>query len=575
MTVRKKPEDLRSHRWLGVADMRSFGHRSRLRQIGYDADDWQGKPVIGIINTWSEINPCHAHLRARAENVKRGVLQAGGFPIELPAISLSETFVKPSTMMYRNFLAMETEELLRSHPLDGAVLMGGCDKTTPGLIMGAVSMGLPAIYIPAGPMLRGNWRGAYLGSGSDVWKYWTEKRAGNITDDDWDEIEGGIARSFGTCMVMGTAATMMAITEALGLALPGASSIPAADANHPRMCGAAGRRIVDMVWEDLTPDKILSPAAFDNAIKVHMAMGGSTNAIIHVVAMARRAGIPIDMERFDQLSREVPVLANVRPSGKYLMEDFFYAGGLRGLMTGMKEKLNLSCLTVTGKSIGENIAGAQVHIPDVIHTLADPIYAEGATAVLKGNLAPRGCVMKPSAADKRFLKHRGKAIAFEDYNHMMREIDRDDLDVTPDHILVLKNAGPKGGPGMPEWGMLPIPKRLLSANVRDMVRISDGRMSGTSYGACILHVAPESFVGGPLAFVRTGDEIEVDVAKRSIHLAVSEEEMNRRRAAWTPPAPKYPRGYGAMFSEHIGQADEGCDFDFLQGTAKMPEPEIH
>jgi len=575
MTVRKKPEDLRSHRWLGVADMRSFGHRSRLRQIGYDADDWQGKPVIGIINTWSEINPCHAHLRARAENVKRGVLQAGGFPIELPAISLSETFVKPSTMMYRNFLAMETEELLRTHPLDAAVLMGGCDKTTPGLIMGAISMGLPAIYIPAGPMLRGNWRGAYLGSGSDVWKYWTEKRAGNITDDDWDEIEGGIARSFGTCMVMGTAATMMAITEALGLALPGASSIPAADANHPRMCGAAGRRIVDMVWEDLTPDKILTPAAFDNAIKVHMAMGGSTNAIIHVVAMARRAGIPIDMERFDQFSREVPVLANVRPSGKYLMEDFFYAGGLRGLMTGMKEKLNLSCLTVTGKSIGENIAGAQVHIPDVIHTLADPIYAEGATAVLKGNLAPRGCVMKPSAADKRFLKHRGKAIAFEDYNHMMREIDRDDLDVTPDHVLVLKNAGPKGGPGMPEWGMLPIPKRLLSANVRDMVRISDGRMSGTSYGACILHVAPESFVGGPLAFVQTGDEIEVDVAKRSIHLAVSEEEMNRRRAAWTPPAPKYPRGYGAMFSEHIGQADEGCDFDFLQGTAKMPEPEIH
>jgi len=367
----------------------------------------------------------------------------------------------------------------------------------------------------------------------------------------------------------------MAIAEAMGLALPGASSIPAADAGHPRMCAMAGRRIVDMVWEDLTPERILTPAAFDNAIKVHMAMGGSTNAIIHVVAMARRAGIPIDMERFDQLSREVPVLANVRPSGKYLMEDFFYAGGLRGLMTGMKEKLDLSCLTVTGKSIGENIAGAQVHIPDVIHTLADPIYAEGATAVLKGNLAPRGCVMKPSAADKRFLKHRGKAIAFEDYNHMMREIDRDDLDVTPDHVLVLKNAGPKGGPGMPEWGMLPIPKRLLSANVRDMVRISDGRMSGTSYGACILHVAPESFVGGPLAFVQTGDEIEVDVAKRSIHLAVNEEEMNRRRAAWTPPAPKYPRGYGAMFSEHIGQADEGCDFDFLQGTAKMPEPEIH
>jgi dihydroxy-acid dehydratase len=572
---RKRPEELRSHRWLGVNDLRAFGHRSRLRQIGYDADDWAGKPVIGIINTWSEINPCHAHLRARAENVKRGVLQAGGFPIELPAMSLAETFVKPSTMLYRNFLAMETEELLRSHPLDGAVLMGGCDKTTPGLIMGAISMGIPAIYLPAGPMLRGNWRGGFLGSGSDVWKYWTEKRAGNISEDDWNEIEGGIARSFGTCMVMGTAATMMAIAEALGLALPGASSIPAADSNHPRMCGVAGRRIVDMVWEDLTPTRILTPQAFDNAIKVHMAMGGSTNAIIHVVAMARRAGIALDMERFDQLSRQVPVLANVRPSGKYLMEDFFYAGGLRALMAGMKDKLDLSCLTVTGKTLGENIAGAQVHIPDVIHPLSDPIYAEGATAVLKGNLAPRGCVMKPAAAEQRFLKHRGKAIAFEDYNHMMREIERDDLDVTPDHVLVLKNAGPKGGPGMPEWGMLPIPKRLVTKGVRDMVRISDGRMSGTSYGACILHVAPESFVGGPLAFVRTGDEIEVDVAARRIHLAVSEEELNRRRAAWKPPAPRYVRGYGAMFSEHIGQADEGCDFDFLAGAGQIAEPEIH
>jgi dihydroxy-acid dehydratase len=573
--TRKKPEDLRSHRWLGVSDMRSFGHRSRLRQIGYDSEDWTGKPVIGIINTWSEINPCHAHLRVRADNVKRGVLQAGGFPIELPAISLSESFVKPSTMLYRNFLAMETEELLRSHPLDGAVLMGGCDKTTPGLIMGAISMGIPAIYIPAGPMLRGNWNGQYLGSGSDVWKYWTEKRAGNINDQEWDEIEGGIARSFGTCMVMGTAATMMAIAEALGLALPGSSSIPAADSNHPRMCGQAGRRIVDMVWEDLTPEKILTPAAFDNAIKVHMAMGGSTNAIIHVVAMARRAGIPVDMEKFDQLSRQIPVLANVRPSGKYLMEDFFYAGGLRAMMQNLREKLDLSCITVTGKTIGENIEGAKVHIPDVIHSLNDPIYAEGATAVLKGNLAPNGCVIKPAAADPRFLKHRGKAIAFENYDHMMREIERDDLDVTPDHILVLKNAGPKGGPGMPEWGMLPIPKRLLGQGVRDMIRISDGRMSGTSYGACILHVAPESFVGGPLAFVQTGDEIEIDVDKRMIHLHVSDAELARRKAAWVPPAPKYPRGYGAMFSEHIGQADQGCDLDFLQGKAKMPEPEIH
>ena len=575
MTDRKRPEDLRSYRWLGVDDMRSFGHRSRLRGIGYDAEDWKGKPVIGIINTWSDINPCHAHLRSRAENVKRGVLQADGFPVELPAMSLAETFVKPTTMLYRNFLAMETEELLRSHPLDGAVLMGGCDKTTPGLLMGAISMGIPAIYVPAGPMLRGNWKGQYLGSGSDVWKYWTEKRTGNINDEEWEEIEGGIARSFGTCMVMGTAATMMAIAEALGMSLPGASSIPAADANHPRMCGVAGRRIVEMVWEDLTPKKIMTPAAFDNAIKVHMAMGGSTNAIIHVVAMARRAGVPVDMEKFDQLSRQVPVLANVRPSGKYLMEDFFYAGGLRALMQNLREKLDLSCLTVTGKTVAENIDSAKVYIPDVIHSLNDPVYAEGATAVLKGNLAPNGCVIKPAAADKRFLKHRGKAIAFEDYNHMMREIERDDLDVTPDHILVLKNAGPKGGPGMPEWGMLPIPKRLLGQGVRDMIRISDARMSGTSYGACILHVAPESFVGGPLNFVQTGDEIEIDVDKRLIHLHVSDEELARRKAAWTKPAPKYPRGYGALYSDHIGQADQGCDFDFLGAGGAIPEPEIH
>jgi len=575
MSPRKSPEELRSHRWLGVNDMRSFGHRSRLRQFGYDAADWAGKPVIGIINTWSEINACHAHLRARAENVKRGVWQAGGFPVELPAMSLAEPFVKPSTMLYRNFLAMETEELLRSHPIDGAVLMGGCDKTTPGLIMGAISMGIPAIYVPAGPMLRGNWRGQFLGSGSDVWKYWTEKRAGNISDDDWSEMEGGISRSFGTCMVMGTAATMMAITEALGLALPGASSIPAADSAHPRMCGAAGRRIVDMVWEELTPQRLLTPAAFDNAIKVHMAMGGSTNAIIHVVAMARRAGLKLDMQRFDALSRDIPVLANVRPSGKYLMEDFFYAGGLRALMLALGVKLDLSCLTATGKTLGENIAGANIFLPDVIHTLADPIYPEGATAVLTGNLAPRGCVMKPAAADKRFLKHRGRALAFDDYNHMAREIERDDLEVTPDHVLVLKNAGPKGGPGMPEWGMLPIPKKLVKAGVRDMVRISDGRMSGTSYGACILHVAPESFVGGPLALVATGDEIEIDVANRRIHLHVGEEELARRRSAWRPPEPRYGRGYGAMFSAHIGQADEGCDFDFLQAGAAIPEPEIH
>jgi dihydroxy-acid dehydratase len=568
LQTRKSPEQLRSYRWLGKNDLRSFGHRSRLRQFGYDRDDWVGKPVIGIINTWSDINACHGHLRARAQDVKRGVYQAGGFPIELPAMSLAEPFVKPSTMLYRNFLAMECEELLRSHPIDGAVLIGGCDKTTPGLLMGAISMGVPAIYVPAGPMLRGNWRGHTLGSGSDVWKYWDEKRAGRIGDEEWNEIEGGIARSFGTCMVMGTAATMMAIAEALGMSLPGASSIPAPDANHPRMCAAAGRRIVDMVWEDLTPERILAPAAFDNAIRVHMALGGSTNAIIHVIALARRAGIALDMRRFDEISRTVPVIANITPSGKYLMEDFFYAGGLRALMGQMGDLLDLSCLTVTGRTLGENIAGAAVHLPDVIHSLSAPLYPEGATAVLAGNLAPRGCVMKPAAAEKRLLHHRGKAVAFENYDQMAS-------DVTPDHVLVLKNGGPKGGPGMPEWGQLPIPKKLLKAGVRDMLRISDARMSGTSYGACILHVAPESFVGGPLAFVQTGDEIEVDVAARRIHLHVGEEELARRRAAWTPPPQHYPRGYGAMYSQHIGQADEGCDFDFLGGTERIAEPEIH
>ena len=573
--TRKRPEDLRSHRWFGVNDLRAFGHRSRLRQFGYDSPDWDGKPVIGIINTWSDINACHGHLRARAEDVKRGIQQAGGLPIELPAMSLAEPMVKPSTMLYRNFLAMETEELLRSHPIDGAVLMGGCDKTTPGLVMGAISMGLPAIYVPAGPSLRGNWRGETLGSGSDAWKYWDEKRAGRITEKEWAEIEGGISRSFGTCMVMGTAATMMAIAEALGLALPGASSIPAVDSSHIRMCAAAGRRIVDMVWEDLTPARILTPASFDNAIRVHMAMGGSTNAIIHLVAMARRAGIALDMKRFDDISREVPVLANVRPSGKYLMEDFYYAGGIRGLMAELRERLDLTCLTVTGKPIADGLDGAKVHLRDIIHSLNDPISTAGATAVLTGNLAPRGCVMKPSAADPRLLKHRGPALAFEDYNHMAREIDRDDLAVTPDHVIVLKNAGPKGGPGMPEWGMLPIPRKLVQAGVRDMLRLSDGRMSGTSYGACILHVAPESYVGGPLAFVETGDEIEVDADARRIHLHVADEELARRRGAWRPPAPHYQRGYGAMYSAHIGQADEGCDFDFLLAGERTAEPEIH
>ena len=570
---RKRPEDLRSHRWFGVPTLRAFGHRSRIKQMGYGPEDYAGRPVIGIVNTWSDINQCHAHFRERVRDVRRGILQAGGFPLELPAISLSEPFVKPSTMLYRNFLAMETEELLRSHPIDGAVLMGGCDKTTPGLLLGAFSMDIPAIFVPAGPMLRGNWRGRVLGSGSDVWKYWDELRAGRITPEDWEEIENGIARSYGHCMTMGTASTMTAIAEALGFCLPGASSIPAPDSGHPRMCAAAGRRIVEMVWEDLKPSDIMHPGAVDNAIRCHMAMGGSTNATIHLVAMVRRAGIPLDLARFDAIAREVPVLANVRPSGEYLMEDFYYAGGIRALLKRLEPLLDRDRITVNGKTLGENIADARVWRPDVIHSLEDPVSRE-ATAVLYGSLAPDGCVMKPSAADPRFLRHRGPALAFESYEEMAAAVDREDLEVTPDTVLVLKNGGPVGGPGMPEWGMLPIPKKLLRQGVRDMLRISDARMSGTSYGACVLHVSPEAAVGGPLAFVRSGDPIAIDVEARRIDLLVPEEEMARRKAAWRP-RPNWPRGYLRMYSEHIRQAHEGCDFDFLEGAERLPEPEIH
>jgi dihydroxy-acid dehydratase len=569
---RKTYEQLRSYRWFGVHDLRAFGHRSRIRQMGYGPEDYAGKPVIAIVNTWSDINQCHVHFKERVEDVKRGILQAGGFPLELPAISLSEPFVKPTTMLYRNFLAMETEELLRSHPVDGAVLMGGCDKTTPGLIMGAISMNLPAIFVPAGAMLRGNWRGTILGSGSDSWKYWAELSAGNITMKDWSEIESGIARSHGMCMTMGTASTMTAVAEAMGFSLPGASSIPAPDANHPRMCAASGRRIVEMVWEDLKPSDIMSPAVVDNAIRCHLAMGGSTNAMIHVVAMARRAGIPLTLQRFDELARQIPVLANVRPSGAYLMEDFYYAGGIRALLSRLKDQLDLDCPNINGMTLGQNLEGAEVYDPKVIHDLADPVSKE-ATAILYGNLAPDGAVMKPSAADPRFLKHRGPALAFENYDHMAAEINRDDLDVTPDHVLVLKNSGPVGA-GMPEWGMLPVPKKLLKQGVRDMMRISDARMSGTSYGACILHVSPEAAIGGTLAFVQTGDMIEVDVEARQLNLLVDEDELRRRKAAWTPK-PLPPRGYGRMFATHIQQAHEGCDFDFLLGTEPLPEPEIH
>ncbi len=578
LSHRKTPETLRSRRWFGPADLRSFGHRSRAMQMGYAPEEWTGKPVIAIINTWSDLQPCHSHFKQRVDDVKRGILMAGGFPVELPALSVSESFVKPTTMMYRNMLAMETEELLRSHPVDGAVLMGGCDKTTPGLLLGATSMNIPAIYLPAGPMLRGNWQGKTLGSGSDSWKYWDELRAGTITDQDWLGVEGGIARSYGTCMTMGTASTMTAIAEAVGMVLPGGSSIPAADAGHIRLASESGRRIVGMVWEDLTPQKIQTKPAFENAIAVAMAMGCSTNAIIHLIAQARRAGQEVGLDDFERFSRRVPVIGNVRPSGNtYLMEDFFYAGGIRGLMNEIREHLHLDCITVTGRTVAENIEGARVFNADVIRPTSNPIYGEGSLAVLRGNLAPSGCVIKPAAMDQRFLKHSGPAVVFDDYPSLKQAVDDEGWDVTAEHVLVLRNAGPQGGPGMPEWGMLPMPKALLKQGHRDMLRMSDARMSGTSYGACILHVAPEAYIGGPLALLRTGDIVTLDVAARSISMDVSDDELARRRAAWVAPPKRFERGYGLMFTEHIQQADEGCDFDFLRTDygAPVAEPVIY
>jgi dihydroxy-acid dehydratase len=575
MQHKKTPEQLRSHRWFGGEGLRQFTHRSRAKQMGYAREDFEGKPIIGIINTWSDLTTCHSHFRTRADEVKRGVWQAGGFPVELPAMPVNETFMKPSPMMYRNFLAMETEELLRSQPIDGAVLMGGCDKTTPGLLMGAISMDLPAIYLPAGPMLRGNWNGQVLGSGSDVWKYWDEKRAGLIGDCEWAEMENGIARSPGHCMTMGTASTMTSIAETLGMTLPGASSIPAVDANHSRMASACGRRVVEMVWDDLKPSKILTLSSFENAITADMAIGGSTNAIIHLVALAGRAGIKLGLKTFDEISQRTPMIANLRPSGEYLMEDFYYAGGLRALLNEIRPLLNLKARTVSGPDLGTNIQSARVTNAEVIRTINNPVSPKGGTAILFGNLAPNGAVIKPTAAEPRLLQHTGRAIVFKSYADMIARIDRDDLAVDENSVLVLQNAGPLGGPGMPEWGMLPIPQKLLIKGVRDMLRISDARMSGTAYGACVLHVSPESFAGGPLALVRDGDAIEINVAERKLDLRVNDDELARRREEWKPEPPRYERGFGALYVAHVTQADQGCDFDFLSVAGKTAEPEIH
>jgi dihydroxy-acid dehydratase len=572
---RKTPEQLRSWRWFGPDDLRSFGHRSRAKQMGYSSEDFAGKPVIGILNTWSDLNTCHTHFRDRAQEVKRGVWQAGGFPVEIPITTLSEMFMKPTSMFYRNMVAMEVEETIRCYPLDGVVLMGGCDKTVPALLMGAFTANVPCIFLPAGPMMKGNWRGETLGSGSDVWRFWDERRAGKLGCDAWAELEDGIARSPGVCMTMGTAATMASITEALGLTLPGASSIPAVFSEHTRMASACGRRAVEMVWEDLKPCDFLTRESFENAIITDLAVSGSTNAIVHIIAMARRAGVKITLEDFDRLSQTTPVVANLRPSGTYLMPDFHDAGGLRALLERIRDLLHVNALTVTGHTLGENIAGAEVFDEKVILPRETPLAPTGGTFVLHGNLAPDGCVVKPTAANPLLLKHRGPALVFADYPDLKARIDSPDLPVTADSVIVLQNAGPQGAPGMPEWGMLPIPKKLLQQGIRDMVRISEARMSGTSYGMCVLHVAPESAIGGPLALVRTGDMIEVDVHERRIHLDVSDEELARRRAEWKPRPARFDRGYGRLLLDEITQANEGCDFRFLHPTATSAcEPDI-
>ncbi|MBZ6232693.1 dihydroxy-acid dehydratase [Streptomyces olivaceus] len=572
-TQPKSPEELRSHQWYGTDGLRSFSHRARTRQLGYLPEEHLGKPVIAILNTWSDINPCHVHLRDRAQAVKRGVWQAGGFPLEFPVATLSETFQKPTPMLYRNLLAMETEELLRSYPVDGAVLMGGCDKSTPALLMGAASVDLPAVFVPAGPMLPGHWRGETLGSGTDMWKYWDDKRAGLIGDCEMQELESGLARSPGHCMTMGTASTLTAAAEALGVTVPGASSIPAVDSGHDRMAAAAGLRIVELVHRDRKLGDILTADAFEDAVTTVLGLGGSTNAVIHLIAMAGRAGVTLTLDDFDRIARTVPVLANVRPGGQtYLMEDFHFAGGLPGFLSRITDLLHLDRPTVCHDTMREQLDGALVHHDDVIRTRGNPVASEGGVAVLRGNLCPDGAVIKHIAAEPRLLRHTGPAVVFDDYRTMQRTINDPDLGITADSVLVLRGSGPRGGPGMPEYGMLPIPDHLLKQGVRDMLRISDARMSGTSYGACVLHVAPESHVGGPLALVRTGDPITLDVEARTLHLGVDDEELERRRAAWTPPPARYERGYGALYNEQITQADTGCDFEFLARPGKVQDP---
>jgi L-arabonate dehydrase len=561
---------LRSRNWFGRNDLDGFVHRSWLKTEGFSDLVFDGRPVIGIANSWSELTNCNAHLRQVADAVKRGVWSAGGFPLEFPTISLGEVLMKPTAMMFRNLMAMDVEECIRAYPLDAVVLLSGCDKTTPAMLMGAASADVPAVMVTGGPMLRGTWRTEELGSGTDAWRLWAERRAGRITDEELCEAESCMSRSSGHCMVMGTASTMASMAEALGMTLPGNAAIPAPDSRRLALAESSGRRAVELARAGgPRPSEILTAKAFDNAIRSDMAIGGSTNAIIHLVALAGRAQVSLPLARFDALSRSTPLLVNVKPSGKYLMEDFFYAGGLPAVLRELLPLLHGDALTVNGASLADTVRDARCWNEDVIRPLHMPLAPEGGTVILSGNLCPDGAVLKQSAASAHLLTHRGRAVVFEDHDDLHRRIDDPSLPIDETSVLVLKHAGPRGAPGMPEWGAAPIPARLLKQGVKDMVRISDARMSGTSYGTVVLHVAPEAAVGGPLALVRDGDEIELDVPTRRITLRVEDAELARRRAAWTPRPPRFTRGYGRLFLDHVLQANEGCDFDFLRGRTPV------
>ncbi|MBV9506508.1 MAG: dihydroxy-acid dehydratase [Acidobacteriia bacterium] len=553
----------RSSGWFQTPGYPGFSRRAWLRSEGFPADIFEGKPVVGICNSWSELNNCNAHLREVAAAVKRGVLAAGGVPLEFPTISLGEMFMQPTTMMFRNLMSMDVEESIRANPMDAVVLLCGCDKTTPAQLMGAASADIPAIVVPGGPMLAGQWQGQRLGSGTDGRKLFDLYRTGRLTDEEWCEIEGCIARTSGHCTVMGTASTMTSLAEALGMSLPGCANIPAPDSRRMAMAELSGGAAVDMIEQDLKPSRIMTREAFENAITVLMALGGSTNAVIHLAAMAGRLGIRLTLDDFDRRSRRTPCLANVKPSGEHLMEDFFYAGGLPALMNRIGDLLHTECLTVNGKSLGENIRTAQSRNDAVIRSRTQPLSTEGGIAILYGNLAPDGAVIKQTAASPELLQHRGPAYVFETRDEMTAKLDSDDLPVDRNSILVMRNCGPKGAPGMPEWGHIPMPRKLLNQGVNDIVRISDARMSGVSYGTVVLHVSPESAVGGPLAAIRTGDEIVLDVAARKLELSVSPQEIRHRLGDFEPPPRHYDRGYGRLFLDHVTQAHLGCDFDFL------------